>query len=112
MVVPDRKPFILGDITLFDIPTAHSQHYLLAYSAKNKMVIAEEHYEINLKTAKPRIYKDMVLFGNQLKSLNIDVNFLVDIRSWRTIKMDEFRLWIDGFKEKSCPSGYDVCANG
>ena len=112
VVVPDRKPFKLGDLTLHDIPTAHSQHYLLVYSPDNKMVIAEEHYEIQLKTAKPRIYKDMLIFVNALKSLNIQVESLVDLQSWRKITMQEFTNWTQDFKQPTCPIGYEICKNG
>ena len=112
ILVPNRAPFTLGNLQLIDIPTAHSQHYLLVYSPSNKMVIAEDHYETDLKTAKPRIYKDMVLFGNVLKSLKIEVETLVDIRSWRKFTVREFMQWVNNFSEKTCPAGYDICAKG
>jgi len=112
VVVPDRQPFKLGSITIHDIPTAHSQHYLLVHSPENKMVISDEHYETQLKTAKPRIFKDMVIFGNALQSLNIGVESLIDIQSWRTIGIKEFTQWITDFEAKRCPTGYEICAKG
>jgi len=112
VLVPDRKPFKLGNLRLTDIPTAHSQHYLLVYSPENKMIIAEDHYETDLKIGKPRVYKDMVLFSNVLESLKIDVEKLVDIRSWRQYNIDEFTQWVNDFTTKSCPPGYKICSNG
>ena len=112
LIVPDRKPFKLGNITLFDIPTAHSKHYLMVYVKNHKMVIAEEHYETHLKTAKPRIYKDMVIFANALKQLNIKVEALVDIQSWRVLDIEEFTQWVNTFELPHCPVGYTICNNG
>ncbi len=111
VVIPNRKPFKLGNVTLYDIATTHSQHYLLVQSEKNKMVIAEEHYEVQLTQQKPRIYKDMVIFANALKKLNIQVNSLVDINSWRAITIDELYQWTGDFKEKSCPAEYAICTS-
>ncbi len=112
VIVPDRKPFSLGPLTLFDIATSHSEHFLLAYLPSEKMIFAEEHYETNLKAAKPRIYRDMVIFRRALEALDINPETLVDARSWRQISMAEFRRWTDGFTEKTCPEGYAVCADG
>lgn len=112
LTVPDRKPFKLGSLQLFDIPTAHSQHYLLTYLPGNKSVIADEHYETQLTSSKPRIYKDMVIFGRALEALNIEVEKLIDIQSWRQLDIGEFTQWINDFTPMSCPVGYEVCAKG
>ncbi|MCC2616865.1 hypothetical protein LJ739_11485 [Aestuariibacter halophilus] len=112
VAVPDRQPYLLGYLTLFDIATAHSQHYLLTYVPDEKMVVADDHYETDLKSAKPRIHKDMVLFRQQLEELEIDIETLIDTRSWRTFSIDELRHWTDSFEEKRCPAGYDICASG
>ncbi|MBU1310449.1 MAG: hypothetical protein KKE30_13085 [Gammaproteobacteria bacterium] len=112
LVIPERAAFTLGDLMLFDIATAHAQHYLLAYLPGNRMVLAEDHYVTDLKTAKPRIYHDMVRFAQALDELKLDVNTLVDIRGWRQFSMAEFRQWTDDFRPKTCPAGYDICAKG
>ncbi|MCW8856949.1 MAG: hypothetical protein OQJ95_06250 [Kangiella sp.] len=112
LVVPPRESFTLGDVTLFDIATAHSRHYLLAYLPAAKMVLAEDHYVTELKTAKPRVYHDMVRFAKALDELELDVATLVDIRGWRQFTMEEFREWTSDFAPKSCPAGYSICANG
>lgn len=112
VAVSNRVPFKLGNLTLHDIPTAHSKHYLLVHSSLNEMIIAEEHYEVQLKEGKPRIYKDMVIFANAVKQLNIDVKTLVDINSWRSIDINDFNKWIDDFEQPTCPIDYRVCADG
>jgi len=112
VTVPNRSPFKLGNLTLHDIPTAHSEHYLLVHSLLNEMVIAEEHYEVQLKEGKPRIYKDMVIFAHAVKQLNIDIKTFVDINSWRSIDIDDFNKWIDDFEQPTCPIDYRVCADG
>lgn len=112
VIIPNREPFKLGDLILHDIPTAHSEHYLLVYSPKEEMAVAEEHFEVQLKTGKPRIYKDMVIFANAIKKLDIDIKALIDINSWRSINIQEFYQWTDNFQQPTCPIGYRVCANG
>lgn len=108
----DRRPLSLGNITLYDIATAHSQHYLMPYLSQQKMVIAEEHFETQFKTEKPRIYKDMVIFNQALNALNLDVTTLIDIQSWRAITQVELDLWTQSFTPKHCPKGYQICEKG
>lgn len=112
IVVPPRATFSLGDLKLIDIATAHARHYLLAYLPAAKMVLAEDHYVTDLKTAKPRIYHDMVRFADALNELEIDIETLVDIRGWRQFSMEELTQWTRDFKPKTCPTGYKICANG
>lgn len=112
LLVPPGASLTLGNLTLFDIATAHSQHYLLAYLPAPRMVLAEDHYVTDLQSAKPRIYQDMVRFRQALDELDIDVKTLVDIRGWRQFSIAEFNLWTSEFKTKRCPPGYDICSNG
>ncbi|CAH9052711.1 hypothetical protein PSECIP111854_01026 [Pseudoalteromonas sp. CIP111854] len=112
VVVPDRTPFNIGNLTLSDIATAHAQHYLLVYFPKHKMVFAEDHYVTNLKTAKPRIYHDMVRFAQALDELNIDVEKLIDIRGWRQLNIADFKRWTRDFTAKTCPKDYAICTKG
>ena len=112
MLVRDREPLQIGNIKLYDIATAHSKHYLLAYIPTKKMIIAEDHYGTNLKVAKPRIYHDMVRFRKSLDKLKIDVEKLIDIRGWRQLSIDELLKWTNEFTLKKCPPGYEICANG
>ena len=112
LLIPERATFTLGDLMLFDIATAHAQHYLLAYLPSARMVLAEDHYVTELKTAKPRIYHDMVRFAQVLDELKLDVKTLVDIRGWRQFSMKEFRQWTRDFTPKTCPAGYTICVNG
>ncbi|WP_232848588.1 MBL fold metallo-hydrolase [Bowmanella yangjiangensis] len=112
LLVPPGASLTIGNLNLFDIATAHSQHYLLAYVPDAQMVVAEDHYVTDLVSAKPRIYQDMVRFREALDELNIEVKTLVDIRGWRQFSRDEFNLWTNEFKTKRCPAGYDICANG
>ncbi|WP_211618632.1 hypothetical protein [Pseudidiomarina aestuarii] len=110
--VPPRATFALGNLELFDIATAHSRHYLLAYLPAAQMVLAEDHFVTDLKAAKPRIYHDMVRFADALAELNLAVEKLVDIRGWRQFSMDEFTQWTRDFTPKTCPPGYEICADG
>lgn len=112
LIVSPRDSFTLDEVTLFDIATAHSQHYLLVYLPAAKMVLAEDHYVTELKKAKPRIYHDMVRFARALDELELDVATLVDIRGWRQFTMEEFREWTSDFTPKHCPEGYSISANG
>ena len=110
--VPPRAAFTLGNLKLFDIATAHSRHYLLAYLPAAKMVLAEDHYVTDLTTAKPRIYHDMVRFADVLAELDLAVETLVDIRGWRQFSMEDFTQWTRDFTPKTCPPGYTICVNG
>ncbi|WP_141096154.1 hypothetical protein [Lacimicrobium sp. SS2-24] len=110
--ITDRHAYSLGNIELYDIATAHAQHYLLVYLPAARMVIAEDHYVTDLKTAKPRVYHDMVRFARALDALALDVQSLIDIRGWRKFSLDEFKAWTQSFEIKGCPKNMHICANG
>lgn len=112
LLVNDGSAFILGGLKLFDIATAHSQHYLLGYVAAEKLIIAEDHFVTDLATDKPRVYKDMVRFRKAVDELQISVDKFLDIRGWRDISRREFNQWTDSFKGVACPKGYEICADG
>lgn len=112
LVVPPRASLLLGNVKLFDIATAHSRHFLLAYVTNDKMVIADDHYVTNLVKDKPRVYHDMVRFVQALDTLNIDVKLLVDSRGLRQFSIEDLQQWTKEFTPKQCPEGYAICVDG
>lgn len=112
LIIPDRKVFSLGRVKFFDIATAHSQHYLLAYLPDSKIVYDEAHYESDLKTAAPRFFPDTLIFRKAVERLNLDVDSFIHGHSWRQFSGDEFRMFTDNLPDKTCPEGYSICAKG
>lgn len=101
-----------GAVDIYDIATMHADNYLLVYVPESKLVFAEDHFETQLKTAVPRVHKDMVIFREAMEALAIDVEKLVDGHSPRQLSITEFKEATDNYRNIRCPQGYSICENG
>ncbi|UTW58466.1 hypothetical protein KFE96_16845 [Kordiimonas sp. SCSIO 12603] len=101
-----------GQVEIYDISTAHSEHNLVMYIPQAKLLFAEDHYETQLKTALPRVHKDMVNFKKAINRLNLDVSAYLDGHSSRILTDDEFDHAIKLYGGGVCPEGYSICAGG
>jgi len=111
-LVKGNRTFGNGAVKVYDIATAHSEHYLVIYAPKAKVVFAESHYGTELKTAIPRVHKDMVTFLKAIDSLNIKVDSFLDGYGRRQLSMEEFRVATDAYIDVVCPKGYKICEKG
>ncbi|MCO7224353.1 hypothetical protein [Pleionea sp. CnH1-48] len=111
-LVKEKAEFGEGRVQVHDIATAHSEHYLLIYLPSAKIIFGEDHFETQLKTALPRVHKDMVTFRDAMEALNIEVDYLVDGHSPRKLSIADFQIATDAYKEIRCPKGYQICQNG
>jgi len=99
-------------VKIYDIATAHSDHYLLFYIPKEKIVFGEDHFATELKSGLPRVHKDMKIFGKKLDALGVEVDSFLNGYSIRQLSIEDFKTAIDAYKEVTCPAGYSICANG
>lgn len=99
-------------VTVYDIATMHADNYLLVHVPNSKLIFAEDHYETQLKTAVPRVHKDMVIFKNKVDALNIDVAYFLDGHTQRVLSHEEFNQATSAYTNVTCPSGYDICKDG
>ena len=111
-LVEGKASFGDGAVQIHDIATAHSEHYLLVYLPKQKLVFGEDLFETQLKTGMPRVHQDMVTFRQALDALDIEVERFSDGHSLRQLTMAELRAATDAFREVTCPRGYHICAAG
>jgi glyoxylase-like metal-dependent hydrolase (beta-lactamase superfamily II) len=101
-----------GAVEIYEISTMHADKYLLVYVPAAKLVFAEDHFETQLKTAVPRVHKDMVVFKQAMEALALDVEHLVDGHSPRQLSISEFNAATDAYKGIICPKGYSICEKG
>ncbi|NQZ79468.1 MAG: MBL fold metallo-hydrolase [Colwellia sp.] len=101
-----------GAVEIYDIATAHSEHYLVVYVPRAKIVFGEDHFGTELKTAIPRVHKDMVTFGKAIEALGIDVERFIDAHGLRQLSITEFRGATNAYKNVICPKGYQICEKG
>lgn len=111
-LIADKQRVTLGAIEIIDLATAHSEHNLVLYLAKDQLLYAEGHYESDLKSAYPRVFKDMVWFYQQIQNLPLDVATYVDANSFRTFSANEYSRFAKEFKPHTCPAGFDICKQG
>ena len=100
-----------GNLQVFDIATAHSQHYLTVYLKESGSIFADDHFETQLLDGPIRPFKDMVNFIKKIKSLPIQVNTFYDAHSQRQLSMKALTQATEQFTPVSCPTGYAVCQN-
>lgn len=112
VLVNNSISFMNENITIFDIATAHADQNLIAFLNKEKILYAEDHYEILYKTGNPRVFENMVTFASKIQSLGIDAQTLVNGSSSRVLSIKEFKDTINAYAEPTCPKGYRVCKNG
>ena len=101
-----------GQLEVYDVPTAHSEHNLVVYLPRAKLVFAEDHYETQLKTALPRVHKDMVNFKKAVERLGLNVTAFLDGHSPRILTDDELNAAIALYGGGLCPEGFSICVNG
>lgn len=113
IILVDKSYHLLdGTITIHDIATAHADHNLVTYLANEKILYAEHHYEVLYQQGNPRGFKNMVIFANKLKALNIDANTLVNGASARILSGKEFTDTVNSYIKPTCPKTYSVCQQG
>ncbi len=111
-LISEQASFGDGAVEVYEISTMHAEKYLLVYVPAAKLVFAEDHYETQLKTAIPRVHKDMVVFRKAMEALTIDVEHLIDGHSPRQLSITEFNSATDAYQKVICPTGYLICKMG
>jgi len=111
-LIDKQATFGDGAVEVYEISTMHADKYLLVYIPAAKLVFAEDHYETQLKTAVPRVHKDMVIFREAMDALAIDVEHLLDGHSPRQLSITEFNSATNAYQKAVCPAGFLICENG
>lgn len=111
-LVDGKATFGEGAVRVFDIATAHAEHYLLVYVPAAKLVFGEDHFEAPYKTGQPRVHKDMVTFRDAVQALGVNVAVYLDGHGPRALSALELNTAVDAYKDVTCPVGYRICAKG
>jgi len=112
VLIKDKSSLGNGAVEIYNIATLHADNYLLVYVPAAKLVFAEDHFETQLKTAMPRVHKDMVVFRKAMEALPINVERLIDGHSSRQLTINEFNNATDTYTDFTCPAGFIICNNG
>ena len=112
VLIKDKSSLGNGAVEIYNIATLHADNYLLVYVPAAKLVFAEDHFETQLKTAMPRVHKDMVVFRKAMEALPINVERLIDGHSSRQLSINEFNNATDTYTDFTCPAGFSICNNG
>ena len=96
-------------VLIHKISTAHASEYALVYLPKHKIIFAEDHYDTELKTAVPRVHKDMLNFRERVEGLDLHYDKLVGAGGLRILSKTEFENMTDEYRNVRCPQGFDIC---
>lgn len=100
-----------GKIQVFDISTAHSDHYLLVYVPAIGLVFSADHFSTNLEEGLPTPNNNMVTFRTAVEALALDIKGFIGAHGTRQLTMDDLRTATDGYREAECPGGRAICSN-
>ena len=100
-----------GKIQVFDISTAHSEHYLLVYVPQIGLVFSADHFSTNLEAGLPTPNNNMATFRTAVEALNLDIKGFIGAHGTRQLTMDDLRTATDGYRETECPGGRAICSN-
>ncbi len=109
--VNGKQTFGNGKVEVYDISTAHADHYLLFYVPRAKLVFSADHFGTNLETGLPAANKNMVTFRSAVEALNLEIDGFVSAHGVRVLTMDDLKAATDGYMEASCPIGFSICAS-
>ena len=111
ITVDGKRSFADGKVEVFDISTAHAEHYLLYYVPEAKLVFSADHFGTNLEEGLPVAGLNMVTFRAAVEALNLgDVRF-VSAHGVRQLSMNDLRTATDAYSPGVCPTGFDICSN-
>ncbi len=109
--VNNKQTFGNGKVEVYDITTAHAEHYLLYYVPSAKLVFSADHFFTDQETALPSAHNNMVTFRQAIEDLGIDVERFASAHAVRTLTIEELHAATDGYTEDACPEGLSVCNN-
>lgn len=99
-----------GDVQIYDIATAHADHYLLVYVPSLNLVFSADHFSTNLVEGLPPANNNMVTFRKAVEALNLDIDMFLGAHGTRPLTMDDLRAATDGYQDQRCPGGREICA--
>ncbi len=110
-LVDGTASFAGGKIQVFDISTAHSEHYLLVYVPSLGLVFSADHFSTNLEAGLPTPNNNMATFRTAVEALDLDIKGFIGAHGTRQLTMDDLRAATDGYRETECPGGRAICSN-
>ncbi len=111
MLVDGRATLAGGKIEVFDIGTAHSNHYLLVYLPELNLVFSADHFSTALEEGLPPANKNMTTFRTAVEALNLDIDGFLGAHGPRMLTMSDLRRATDGYREVVCPNNAAICSN-
>jgi len=109
--VNGKKTFGNGKVEVYDIATAHADHYLLYYVPGAKLVFSADHFFTDLETGLPAAHYNMVTFRSALEALGIAVEKFASAHALRTLTIADLRAATDDHTETTCPTGMSICSD-
>ena len=102
--------FANGKIKVFDIATAHSDHYLLVYIPEIGLVFSADHFSTNLEQGLPPANNNMASFRTAVEALDLDIDGFLGAHGTRQLSMQDLRTATEGYSEVRCPANRNICS--
>lgn len=110
-LVDGKASFAGGKVEVYDISTAHADHYMLVYVPSLKLVFSADHFSTALEEGLPAANNNMVTFRAAIERLDLDVDTFLGAHGPRPLTMADLRTATENYREASCPVGADICAD-
>lgn len=109
MLVEGRTSLADGKVEIYDITTAHADHYLLVYLPEINRVFSADHFGTALEEGLPPANRNMTTFRTAVEALNLDIDGFIDAHSPRMLTMADLRAATAGYREVPCPNNASIC---
>ncbi|WP_262696135.1 MBL fold metallo-hydrolase [Kordiimonas aquimaris] len=100
-----------GAVEIYDIATAHADHYLLVYLPELNLVFSADHFSTNLQEGLPTANRNMVTFREAVEALDLDIDGFLGAHGTRQLTMADLRAATEGYTVSVCPVSRVICAD-
>lgn len=110
-LVEGKASYAGGRVEVYDISTAHADHYLLVYVPEIDLVFSADHFSTNLEQGLPTANNNMATFRTAVEALDLDIDSFLGAHGTRPLTMQDLRTATNGYVEVECPGNRPICSN-
>jgi len=110
-LVEGKASYAGGRVEVYDISTAHADHYLLVYVPEIGLVFSADHFSTNLEQGLPTANNNMATFRTAVEALDLEIDSFIGAHGTRPLTMQDLRVATNGYVEVKCPGNRPICSN-
>lgn len=101
--------FAQGEVEIYDVPSTHSEHNLMVYVPKAKLMFVADHFSTDLKSGLPNVDKGTLVLWQAISKLKLDVTYLLGAHGSRILSYTDLEKVVQQDAQPPCPNGLTIC---